>query len=322
MEGFAQTAGNLGQLLIDEARLGEAEELIRDAYEVVKAKGDSVAIQYACMNMGILATAQNRPTEAIAWYTYVLQRYPVVVSYVQHFCVQQVIQLCLLPEVNRPALAASMRKVAEPVFGTLLDTSPAGSGGSTSRGRLAGSLAPKDVAIVLDCSGSMAGSFIRACRTSIKDIILNYTTLNTDRISLTTFSYTPTPIFPLTLRTDDTTRSMIKDVDTKTVADGGTAFWDALLHTITDSSSPPSHGFRDRYIVSLTDGYDNCSSSTSHARVLHTLKKSHLSLIVITVGHLQNQREIQEACSASQGGLLVKAEESGEGIREAFGKAA
>ncbi|RUS26595.1 hypothetical protein BC938DRAFT_470548 [Jimgerdemannia flammicorona] len=121
VEGIAQVSGNLGQLYMDTGRDTEAASLISDAYETVKKRGNHVSIQYAAMNMGLLADRNGRPEEAVAWYTYVLQRYDTIVAYVQRFCVEEVIRICESPSLNRPALAVSVREVGRRVRARLLD---------------------------------------------------------------------------------------------------------------------------------------------------------------------------------------------------------
>ncbi|RUS28659.1 hypothetical protein BC938DRAFT_481627 [Jimgerdemannia flammicorona] len=69
VEGIAQVSGNLGQLYMDTGRATEAAGLITDAYETVKKMGNQVSIQYAAMNMGLLADRNGKPEEAVAWYT-------------------------------------------------------------------------------------------------------------------------------------------------------------------------------------------------------------------------------------------------------------
>lgn len=69
LEGIAQVSGNLGQLYLDTGRTNEAANLIRDAYDIVQKRGNPISIQYAAMNMGMLADRTNKLEEAIAWYT-------------------------------------------------------------------------------------------------------------------------------------------------------------------------------------------------------------------------------------------------------------
>ncbi|RUS33479.1 hypothetical protein BC938DRAFT_471466 [Jimgerdemannia flammicorona] len=314
VEGIAQVSGNLGQLYLDTGRSAEAAGLITDAYETVKERGNHISIQYAAMNMGILADRSGKPEEAVSWYTYVLQRYDTIVAYVQLFCVKEVIRICESPSVNRPAFAASVREVGVPLFGHAFDTS------STTM--------VKDVAFVLDCSGSMTGAYIRACRQSLTDIITKYT-FPGDRLSLTTFQHKMQVVWSLQPR-DET--MMVNLVQTKTSTNGATAFWDALLHAIqtlksasSASSSKPAFGSpRALWVVALTDGYDNSSNPTARNNVQAELRSSgHISLLAITVGNLENEAEIIQACQASRnGGLHIKAQTNADAIKEAFSKAA
>ncbi|KAI8837327.1 hypothetical protein BC829DRAFT_48110 [Chytridium lagenaria] len=126
LEGIAQVSGNLGQLHLDAGKIVEASELIRDAYDIVKDRSDPIAMQYACMNMGLLAIHIGKPAEAVTWFTYVLQRFDVVVNLVQRTCAMEIVRLCEETDpaigVNQPELARAIREVAVPVLGDIFSS--------------------------------------------------------------------------------------------------------------------------------------------------------------------------------------------------------
>ncbi|KAJ3030789.1 hypothetical protein HDV00_008714 [Rhizophlyctis rosea] len=326
MDGMAQAASNLGQLYIERNRIHEAEELIQDAYDFVKAKGKDVPLQYVCMSRGMLAEANNKPADAIAWYTYVLQKHKTIVRNIQRYAVERIIYLCALPEINRPNLAKTISEVAAPIFGTrVVDAAGKGKdkdGGVRSFTVSLSNMVARHLSLVLDVSGSMSGSFIRTCRTCLTTILSEYVQ-DGDSVSLLVFDNYTREIFPPTVKDHLTLPKMLKDIKTAQNNWGGTAFWDALLQTLETvkrSSSKVTDG-KAKWIIALTDGGDNASQRGAYQKILKEVKDSGITLAVITVGPVPNAEEIKVACAASQGGgLFVSADASSEGIKEAFGK--
>ncbi|KAJ3099775.1 Chromodomain-helicase-DNA-binding protein 1-like [Phlyctochytrium planicorne] len=320
LEGIAQVSGNLGQLYLETGRIPEATEMIRDGYDIVKDRNDHIALQYACMNMGLLAVHIGRPAEAVTWFTFVLQRFGTVVSMVQRTCASEIVRICEEKDpklgVYNPELARAIRELATPLFGDIWGGNTAGGSNMAIRTK------PRDLYFVLDCSGSMSGGFIRACRASIEDIIRRDCRMG-DRISLTTFQSTFRQVFPLTEKKGPyETDHLIRVIQENTNCDGATAFYDAVYKVFY--SAEASAG-RDTWVVALTDGGDNSSSTSVPALEKEIVKHRGVGLIVITVGNLENEPSIRRLVAAAcnnrpHGGVLVKAEQSSDGIREAFGK--
>ncbi|KAI9348280.1 hypothetical protein DFJ73DRAFT_777345 [Zopfochytrium polystomum] len=344
VEGIAQTSGNLGQLLLDANDIPAATELLRDAYDLVRSsaarnadgKPDPIAMQYACMNMGYLADRSGRPAEAVTWYTYVLQRFDVVVSFVQRTCAAEIIRICEETDpanggVNRPELARAVRQVAAPVFGDLLTRAADGQAASapTFASR------PKNVWFVLDVSGSMAGSFIRACRQSLKEIIRDHCSA-ADSVALTTFNNEVKQVFGLLPKTDDAMGTMLDVIERNTECWGATAFYQATMQSFTelgrivDSGQAPGGSFlaasaKDNWVVALTDGEDNASSPGSVSGIKEAMRlHPSVGLIVITVGSLKNEATIRSILDAAPGGkkkaFMIKSEQNSDAIRQAFSK--
>ncbi|KAJ3107856.1 hypothetical protein HDU96_007767 [Phlyctochytrium bullatum] len=317
LEGIAQASGNLGQLYLETGWRTEAAELLSDAYDIVKSRNDPVALQHACMNMGLLAAALGRPAEAVTWFTYVLQRFDTCVAMVQRTCAAEIVRMCeerdLTKGVDRPEIARAIRDVAEPVFGDIFSGPHGGGGSASSR--------PKDIHFVLDCSGSMAGAFIRACRVSIETIITT-DCRGSDRVALTTFSNAVRDVFELTPRGGaDAAKGLVEMVKSRTPCDGATAFYDAVVRAVRKAGAAAASSTRDVWVVALTDGDDNASSTTAE-KVAQEIRTRHrdVGVIVIAVGRLGNEGKIREIVAAAGKGFLVKAEQSSESIREAFGK--
>ncbi|KAI8611472.1 hypothetical protein BC830DRAFT_653608 [Chytriomyces sp. MP71] len=314
LEGIAQVSGNLGQLYLATDRLQEAEELLTDAFMVAREQrpSDPIALQYACLNMGLLAEARGMWEEAVTWYSYVLQRFDVVVRFVQRACLTKLIMLCLETDlkkgVNRPKLARELLERAQPLFG---DLTP----GAVNR-------ATKSVMFVLDVSGSMSGSRIKTCRTSINNIIQNHCT-DADSISMIKFSNIPFVLFT-SLNKRQHLSNMLSQVRDGTIVSGGTAFYDAVSRAVQQITETDPRT-KQKWIIALTDGEDNRSRPESARDIERMLCANRgVGVIVITVGELRNEAEIRSQVVNPAGpgkGFLFRSESSVEGISEAFGKA-
>lgn len=123
-------------------------------------------------------------------------------AYVQKRCLDEAIRLCKSPEINRSSLATSLQQYREEMYG-----------GSQYR------IVPKDIAFVLDVSGSM-DDWIQSCRDSLIDIIKNYT-FEGDNLSLTTFNDNYKVVWPSKPRNVE---EMVRSVEMITETDGQTAF--------------------------------------------------------------------------------------------------
>ncbi|KAJ3106919.1 hypothetical protein HDU96_008058 [Phlyctochytrium bullatum] len=269
LEGIAQASGNLGQLYLETGWRTEAAELLSDAYDIVKSRNDPVALQHACMNMGLSAVPPKPSRGSPTCCNGSIPAWP--------WCNAR---------VDRPEIACAIRDVAKPVFGDIF-SGPHGGASASSR--------PKDIHFVLDCSGSMAGAFIRA--NAVRDV------------------------FELTPRGGaDAAKGLVEMVKSRTPCDGATAFYDAVVRAVRKAGAAAS-STRDVWVVALIDGDDNASSTTAE-KVAQEIRTRHrdVGVIVIAVGRLGNEGKIREIVAAAGKGFLVKAEQSSESIREAFGK--
>ncbi|KXS09413.1 vWA-like protein [Gonapodya prolifera JEL478] len=176
----------------------------------------------------------------------------------------------------------------------------------------------KDLAFTLDVSGSMSGTFIHQCRTSINEIIDSHCGQN-DLVALLVFDNTVRQVFDWTFATDGQKAVMRNLVNNDTRIGGSTAFWDALVATARRMAKVKDHKGRSLWICTLTDGGDNASRSTSTSVIAELKKLPQVGLIAITVGVLSNEAEIRRVCEASRNrGLFIRAEASGQGIQTAF----
>ncbi|KAJ3120123.1 hypothetical protein HK098_004867 [Nowakowskiella sp. JEL0407] len=353
VEGIAHVCGNYGQMLMDEGDLVRAQVLIDDAFDFVKGRSNkhrgSIALQYAMMNKGILCSAQGKKKEAIAWFLYVLQKFEVGVAYVQEICAQQVINLCMDPDVDNPEMARMIFAIGRTPFKRLyLPEEGTNSLHIPDPGKNqemdAFMSLPKDLAFVLDVSGSMVGDFIRACRASLKEVI-DFQTFPGDRIRFEKFSDVSTTVFTWTDVTIYTKREMKHLVDTQTDCDGKTALWDALMKSIYSFDSMPlttastvssavttrlnysatitstTGESRMQWICALTDGFDN-KSNTKYPELVKKLGTKNIGVIIIAVGELPNENILREICGASRGqGLFIRADKNEKAIHKAYNDA-
>ena len=93
-----------------------------------------------------------------------------------------------------------------------------------------------------------------------------------------------------------------------------TAFYDAVREAMIHARDTPSDN--SEWIVALTDGEDN-SSRYNVEDLIKLLHNVSVKVIVITVGSLRNEREIQRLCKAGDG-HHIKADGNADSIRKAF----
>lgn len=294
--GISKISGNLAQLYLDvyrndKQKIKEAHDLIYDAYETIKDKGDEISLQYASMNIGIYEKNINKKYElALSWFTNVLRDHAVVDMYVKQVCLQNVQEILIL--LGRTAEARQISQQTTTVI-------------------------PNDVLFVLDCSGSMAGQFINTCKSSIKDIMVNYLQ-DSDNISMMTFNSNVSTIF--SNETKQNHVNLYTKID-NIKADGGTAFYDALYHAINEMDKS---GDATKWIVALTDG-DDQHSKRKPEEVIKLVKQKSVNIVIMTVGKLANADIIKKICNSVKNGgkgILIEIEKNPAEINKAFAKVA
>jgi Ca-activated chloride channel family protein len=128
---------------------------------------------------------------------------------------------------------------------------------------------PKDVAFVLDTSGSMAGKKLEQAKKALQFCIANLN--DNDRFEIVRFSTEVEPLFEKLVDATDANREkanrFVKDL--KPI--GGTAIDDALTRALQLQSG---HGDRPFVVVFLTDGQPTVGITDPKAIVDHVKKKS------------------------------------------------
>lgn len=289
--GIAKITGNMGQLYLQLGQIDRAEALLAEAFEIIKAGHDEISVQYALMNFGLLEAFRHNFSGALAWFSYILVNFPNLDCYVQQIALDNMVEC--LKSLGRHDEAARLNHTVKPL------------------------VAEKDVSFILDVSGSMAGTPLASCKHSIEDIITHHLG-DTDKISLIVFNNRVHRLF------EKMTRAHLSFMLTRlhqVRAEGGTAFYDALLGAYRQAVTQESG----TWLVALTDGADN-GSATSPRELIATFQKKPLNLILIAAGRVETRdiliRICQAASSATTKGIFIEIGRNDSEIQEAFAKVA
>lgn len=179
----------------------------------------------------------------------------------------------------------------------------------------------KRVAFLVDYSGSMSGSRIRAAVTALRTVFNDFVKDN-DEVYLAHFSNFCVLDFDLSKKSEGTANKLAK-IDSLTQPNGGTAFFDAVSQAADRLVvAHRQDGSCGNWIVALTDGDDNASSmSNASLQAKFKSTKDINGLIIIAVGNGVVQAPLKELASSTEKGDLIFAE-SPDQISEAFSKAA
>lgn len=295
ISGIAKVNNNIGQLLLQQNRLNEAEEQINTTYEIITGRDnvDIISLEYAIMAKGILEYHKGNFQKSIEWLCKIFDLYKETNIYIQQTCLEYLDNAFVT--LGKLDTAMEIRKYKKQ------------------------NTFSKNVYFVLDCSGSMAGEPIKQCQKSIKEII-SYHLSGNDNISLTTFDTTVKNIF-MNLNKEINLTQILSEIDNKVKIGSSTAFYDALNSSINNSK-----GLGENWIVALTDGEDN-SSKYSPKHITTLIENNLVNMIIITVGPVKTENIIKgfcQSCKKKGGkGIHIKSESNnGTGIAEAFNNVA
>ncbi|KAJ1527325.1 hypothetical protein HK096_011105, partial [Nowakowskiella sp. JEL0078] len=243
----------------------------------------------------------------------VLQRFEVVISFVQHNCAQHVITISLHPTINKPEIARQILAVGRPLFPDLHIPQPQTIQCSPFKNLELNALmsVPKDLAFALDVSMSMEGVAITACRKAISEVISLHIT-EADCVRLDAFSDRMSTVFSWTKATATHKTSMTVSVE-KPVCSGGSSLWDSLAVTISSMNmgSP-----RAQWVCVLTNGKDDMSLGSPNTVKERLCDYPSVALLVVLIGK-EHQEQLKALCFASRGnGLFLGLDESGNLIED------
>ena len=289
--GFATRIGNMGLVYLAQGKLKEAKAKFDEAYDLVSSLQSDRGRAYATMNYGLyyrksgdLALAEEKFLDAIQIAEDLDVR--VVMSSLKNL--QEI-----YTETNRIELADQIEKRLR-AYQT-----------KTSL---------KEVAFVLDYSGSMAGKRIRAAVGGMKNIFVNQVN-DEDVVSLIVFSNKASLVIPRTKKGGNE-RLFVDQFSRLYTPAGGTAFYDALSVAIDEVKDHYSNG--DRWIIALTDGEDNSSSIGYRALLSKIENLMGINVVIIGVGKLDTQK-LEKLCEASDKGKFIDVRSGvADAITEAF----
>lgn len=296
--GISKISGNLAQFYLQSGgNVQSATSLIEGAYETVKNSGDEISVQYAMMNIGILELHKKNYPVALNWFGNIFKSFSELDAYVKQTCTNNA-RVCLIALGRHDDANA-------------LDTP----NGSTKGG-------PKSVLFVLDCSGSMTHQkFLSSCKSNVISIIEKYLS-DSDIISMIVFNDKVTPLFNSKTKRNNM-QEMINRIGTVS-AGGQTAFYGAIIESVNVINKTNSIEDKAKWIIALTDGEDTCSKQLyQNLRIL--LRKSSVNLIIITVGALENRKDIEKLCEDAKIngiGKLIEISRSVEELDKTFKKVA
>ena len=175
---------------------------------------------------------------------------------------------------------------------------------------------PKSFMMVLDVSGSMAGSRLDTCKVSISTIIQRLE--KDDRVGLVTFADDIRVDVPLQLKdnNESTLCSQVAGLRTR----GTTAFYAGVLEGAQLLSGGDS-GDRQKWLVALTDGGDNCGPRSAIEDAAQIIERTpNMNFALITVGNLTDPaftRYKEAAEKNGSKGMIVPASDQAS-IMKAF----
>jgi len=172
----------------------------------------------------------------------------------------------------------------------------------------------KAIFFVLDASGSMAGSRLRICKDSIRNILQNFVS-DDDHVGLIAFASYTDVLFEMTQKKNNL-QFMLQKLEQLQVF-GTTSFYDAMLDAVQKLSDVDSEN---RWIITLTDGEDTGSKvDRDGSRAADIIQEQKLNVGCITVGTLPADfiTIIDKYISKAKNGMHVEASNTRK-IAEAF----
>jgi len=176
----------------------------------------------------------------------------------------------------------------------------------------------KAILFVLDASGSMAGSRLRICKNSIRNILENYVS-DDDHVGFIAFASHTIVIFEM-IPKKGKLQFILERIEQLEVF-GQTNFYDAMLEAVQKLSAVVG---TNKWIIALTDGEDTGSKvDPLGAQATKIIQEQRLNVACITVGQLPDKfmNIIENYISSAKSGMHVGASNTKK-IADAFQKIA
>lgn len=179
----------------------------------------------------------------------------------------------------------------------------------------------KRVAFLMDYSGSMAGSKIKAAVGALADVFDKFIKQD-DLVMLAHFNSTYNVDFDFSEKQKGEAGKKMA-IASLTNPDGGTRFFDSVKDALETIIKKPAPSYNN-WIVALTDGDDSTSTQLTCKGLEQRLKvaKELQGLIVIAVGLDVKQEPLARLAKATEKGALVVAGGDPKSIADAFHQAA
>jgi tetratricopeptide (TPR) repeat protein/uncharacterized protein YegL len=177
---------------------------------------------------------------------------------------------------------------------------------------------PKRIAFVIDYSGSMSGTKIKAAVQSML-MIFDQHMGDEDEVMLIKFSGSVSVEFPLTRKgVYNESYKLRSTIENMVNPSGSTAFKDGVNYALGEFKRRPSSN---DWVISLTDGDDN-SSRISDFDLKNEIRKSSAGLVVIGVGGDVDEKAFKPLTEITKTGFYIQAGSNFDSISAAFGKVA
>jgi uncharacterized protein YegL len=177
---------------------------------------------------------------------------------------------------------------------------------------------PKRIAFVIDYSGSMSGTKIKAAVQSMLMIFDNHMG-DEDEVMLIKFSGSVSVEFPLTRKgVYNESYKLRSTIENMVNPSGSTAFRDGVNYALGEFKRRSSSN---DWVISLTDGDDN-SSRISDFDLKNEISKSSAGLVVIGVGGDVDEKALKPLTEITKTGFYIQAGSNFDSISAAFGKVA
>ena len=170
----------------------------------------------------------------------------------------------------------------------------------------------KEIVFLLDVSESMGeGARLKyAIRNFLK--IFDKFVRGDDKVCFIRFNYMCEVVFNLTPKKNNTIQ-LRRQIEATNQTKGGTAFFDSIASAIAEfdklrriTVDDGSSNMNSYWIVSLTDGEDNCSKISAEA-IKQKLKQRGINLIIIGLGlSPENVANLSELCKATKDGVFIE----------------
>ena len=170
----------------------------------------------------------------------------------------------------------------------------------------------RDIALVLDRSGSMGGSKLAALKNGVREFVsILETTPADERISLSTYASTSQKDIPMS-----GVFAGLRQKNEEMLAGGATAIGEGLQDGLESLANDPlSRGLAEKTVVLMTDGRENTGVS-----VLDVAIPADFTVHTITFGDGADQ-VLMQTVADSANGIHIHADSNGD-LKEAFKKIA